>query len=211
MAPPALTPAGNIARLRCLPLHLSRVVLEAARATKSGHADPCRIRSAGSHRAEDHMACVGRFALGERVRRQERQRCRKRKLSADGALLSGMAKRRKRDDERKRTGRTQQRTGRTQQRTGRTEQRSGRTHCILEERNSVLEERNSVLEERNSVLEERNILEERNSVLTRGHGKELLLVAQALQTSMVEEKIPGQRKTILSIASKPTMDFVEPQ
>ena len=127
LAPPALTPEGNIARLRCLPLHLSRVVLEAARATKSGHADPCRIRSAGSHRAEDHMACVGRFALGERVRRQERQRCRKRKLSADGALLSGMAKRRKRDDERKRTGRTQQRTGRTQQRTGRTEQRSGRT------------------------------------------------------------------------------------
>ena len=127
LAPPALTPAGNIARLRCLPLHLSRVVLEAARATKSGHADPCRIRSAGSHRAEDHMACVGRFALGERVRRQERQRCRKRKLSADGALLSGMAKRRKRDDERKPTGRTQQRTGRTHQRTGRTEQRSGRT------------------------------------------------------------------------------------
>ena len=127
LAPPALTPAGNIARLRCLPLHLSRVVLEAARATKSGHADPCRIRSAGSHRAEDHMACVGRFALGERVRRQECQRCRKRKLSADGALLSGMAKRRKRDDERKPIGRTQQRTGRTQQRTGRTEQRSGRT------------------------------------------------------------------------------------
>ena len=74
----------------------------------------------------------------------------------------------------------------------------------LEERNSVLEERNSVLEERNSVLEERN------GVLTRGCGKELLLVAQALQTSMVEEKIPGQRKTILSIASKPTMDFVAP-
>ena len=133
LAPPALTPAGNIARLRCLPVHLSRAVLEAARATKSGHAEPCR--SAGSHRAEDHMACVGRFALGERARRQERQRRRKRKLSADGALLSGMAKRRKRD-ERKRTGRkqqqqrterTQQRTGRTQQRTGRTQQRTGRT------------------------------------------------------------------------------------
>ena len=95
LAPPVLTPAGNIARLRCLPSHLSRAVLEAARATKSGHDEPCR--SAESHRCLDHMGYVGRFALGERLRQQERQRRRKRKLSADGALPDRVAKRRKRD------------------------------------------------------------------------------------------------------------------
>ena len=140
LAPPALTPAGNIARLRCLPSHLSRAVLEAARATKSGHDEPCR--SAESHRCLDHMGYVGRFALGERLRRQERQRRRKRKLSADGALLDRVAKRRKRDvrkrtgrkQQQQRTGRTQQRTGRMQQRTGRTQQRSGRKQQCLDSR-----------------------------------------------------------------------------
>ena len=81
------------------------------------------------------MGYVGRFALGERLRRQERQRRRKRKLSADGALPERVAKRRKRDvrkrtgrkQQQQRTGRTQQRTGRTQQLTGRTQQPSGRT------------------------------------------------------------------------------------
>ena len=123
LAPPALTPASNIARLRCLPSHLSQAVLEAARATKSGHDEPCR--SAESHRCQDHMGYVGRFALGERLRRQERQRRRKRKLSADGALPDRAAKRCKRDV-RKRPGRKQQRTGRVEQRTGRVEQRTGR-------------------------------------------------------------------------------------
>ena len=145
LAPPALTPAGNIARLRCLPSHLSRAVLEAARATKSGHGHDELCRNAGSHR------CLGHFAVGERLRRQERQRRRKRKLSADGALPDRVAKRRKRDgrkrtrtdgrkgtrtDGRKRTRtelrtgtertRTDARTRTEQQRTGRAEQRSGR-------------------------------------------------------------------------------------
>ena len=140
MAPPALTPYGNIARLRCLPSHLSRAVLEAGRATKSGHDELCR--NAGSHRCLEHMGYVGRFALGERLRRQERQRRRKRKLSADCALPDRVAKRRKRDvrkrtgrkQQQQRTGRTQQRTGRTQQRTGRMQQRSGRKDQRLDSR-----------------------------------------------------------------------------
>ena len=129
----SLTPYGNIEGLRCLPLHLSRAVLEAARATKSGNDQPCR--SAGSHRCVDHISYVGRFALGERLRRQERQRRRKRKLSADGALPDRVAKRRKRDV-RKRTGRKQQRTGRKQQRTGRNQQeeRTQRNQQRLESR-----------------------------------------------------------------------------
>ena len=140
LAPPALTPYGNIARLRCLPSHLSRAVLEAGRATKSGHDELCR--NAGSHRCLEHMGYVGRFALGERLRRQERQRRRKRKLSADCALPDRVAKRRKRDvrkrtgrkQQQQRTGRTQQRTGRTQQRTGRMQQRSGRKDQRLDSR-----------------------------------------------------------------------------
>ena len=83
---------------------------------------------------------------------------------------------------------------------------------VLGERNSLLGERNSLLEERNSVVEERNsVLEESNSVLTAAGGKELLLVVLALETWMVADRTLGQRKITHSIASRPTMDFSEPQ
>ena len=85
-------------------------------------------------------------------------------------------------------------------------------NSVVEERNSVLEERNSLLEERNSVVEERNsVLEESNSVLTAAGGKELLLVVLALETWMLADRTLGQRKITHSIASRPTMDFSEPQ
>ena len=82
---------------------------------------------------------------------------------------------------------------------------------VLGERNSVLEERDMKLEEHDMKLEERSVLEESNSVLTAAGGKELLLVVLALETWMVADRTLGQRKITHSIASRPTMDFSEPQ
>ena len=127
LGPSALRPAAQVERLRNLPLQLSRAVLEAG--CGSGAGQDMSGQSVGSlcRRVRDVATVrrIGLFASGERLRRKNLQRSRKRTLSADASLP--LAKKRK-ADQRRRTDRKQQRAGRKQQRAGRKskEQRAGR-------------------------------------------------------------------------------------
>ena len=125
LGPSALRPAAQVEHLRNLPLQLSRAVLEAG--CGSGAGQDMSGQSVGSlcRRVRDVATVrrIGLFASGERLRRKNLQRSRKRTLSADASLP--LAKKRK-ADQRRRTDRKQQRAGRKQQRAGRKQQRAGR-------------------------------------------------------------------------------------
>lgn len=111
LGPSALRPAAQVERLRNLPLQLSRAVLEAG--CGSGAGQDMSGQSVGSlcRRVRDVATVrrIGLFASGERLRRKNLQRSRKRTLSADASLP--LAKKRK-ADQRRRTDRKQQRAGR---------------------------------------------------------------------------------------------------